>query len=555
MDSSFVEEFQSACKVAKHKGPVKTIGVFCWSDFGGGAERATYLWAHKLVAAMDVRIVWMHVSPLMRQPDSSLPIVFRQISGYPDKRLESVKKVLIEENVDTCLVVAIDSEITYTDILAARQCGCRQIVVDHSSFFYPLDAFVRAFDIFGLRAKILQEAELVVALSPQNVTCWRAAGLNNVTWIPNFLTFEPKEVSAVDPWLRLTNREFVMCGRISPIKGQDLVLRAFAKFIERYDEGHRYRMTFLGRFDNADYEAYIRGIVSECHLEKYVEFKGEVKDVATYYRRATLLLMGSKTEGAPMVLTEAKAYGLPALVFDLPLVAGIGDRYGVLSVLYGDLDAYAESLHRVVTDKEYYLALAQASRAALVGYGSEELLARWCEYLKRIGEGGRIVEEGGEKPPELVGEMIRSLIRLVPSLETVKDELSKAHRKIGDLQWELSYVNNKWKELTKDNRACHMVWVPYKNKFIELSLLGCWWVVAIVISVLQMLYRLFVYPLPFGIYYGYLRLFKKKYRWTHACFPCMNVFLKLLLPNFIIRLEMMRWRKRYWVKKNDRKKV
>ena len=56
--------------------------------------------------------------------------------------------------------------------------------------------------------------------------------------------------------------------------------------------------------------------IARAGIGKQLILKGRVPDTDSYYRNPRFFVLTSRFEGLPMVLLEAKAYGLPIVSFD-----------------------------------------------------------------------------------------------------------------------------------------------------------------------------------------------------------------------------------------------
>ena len=126
--------------------------------------------------------------------------------------------------------------------------------------------------------------------------------------------FGQKNVFIVDnpisfPVVQTVKKEdiIITMGRLSPEKGQDVLIRAFA--LIRGD----WKLHLLG-------DGYTRPslekLVNELGLADRVVFLGLQQDIALHLSKAKIYAMPSHTENFPMALIEAMAVGLPCVVTD-----------------------------------------------------------------------------------------------------------------------------------------------------------------------------------------------------------------------------------------------
>lgn len=113
-------------------------------------------------------------------------------------------------------------------------------------------------------------------------------------------------------------------------------------------------------------------------------FLGERKDVATWLRAASVLVLTSRWEARALVVQEAMAAGVPVVV---PAVGGLPGLVGDAGVLVppGDPSATADAVDGLLRDPERSRALALAGRARARTWDSPESEARrWAVRYRTL---------------------------------------------------------------------------------------------------------------------------------------------------------------------------
>lgn len=109
--------------------------------------------------------------------------------------------------------------------------------------------------------------------------------------------------------------------------------------------------------------------------------------VQDYYRAADLFALPSSREGLPVALLEAMATGLPAVASRLPGATDVLIEDGQNGVLVppGNVDALADALRRMLTDRSRAAALGVAARSRVTReFGSGQTAGRWLEAYRRL---------------------------------------------------------------------------------------------------------------------------------------------------------------------------
>ena len=97
----------------------------------------------------------------------------------------------------------------------------------------------------------------------------------------------------------------VAIGRLVPLKGIDLLLRAVAEIVRQRPD---FRLEIAG---DGPARPGLEQITRELGLNQHVRFLGEVRDIPALLARASLLVLPSLSEGISLTLLEAMACGLP----------------------------------------------------------------------------------------------------------------------------------------------------------------------------------------------------------------------------------------------------
>ena len=113
----------------------------------------------------------------------------------------------------------------------------------------------------------------------------------------------------------------------------------------------QWRLVLVG--DGAD-GTMLRQMAQDLALQR-VSFEGMQKNIAGYYDRASVVAMTSETEGWPLALSEAQAYGCIGIAFGC--TAGVSEILGTdgecgFVVPPFDEDKYAETLVKIASMSE-----------------------------------------------------------------------------------------------------------------------------------------------------------------------------------------------------------
>lgn len=169
-------------------------------------------------------------------------------------------------------------------------------------------------------------------------------------------------------------------GRLTREKGFDILLRAWA-LIGPARDGWMLRIVGGG-----EEEAALKALAAELGIHDSVVFVGQVRDVASEYRVASLYVMSSRWEGLPMTLLEAQHFGLPSVSTDCPtgpreVLSGGSGRL----VVPEDPQALADGLTGLIRDPDVRLGMACAAKENALRYRPQEIRRQWESMFGKLG--------------------------------------------------------------------------------------------------------------------------------------------------------------------------
>jgi colanic acid/amylovoran biosynthesis glycosyltransferase len=172
----------------------------------------------------------------------------------------------------------------------------------------------------------------------------------------------------VDPSLYAADRKStaaaaftMLCvGRLTPAKGQHLLLEAMARLRER---GEQVQLILIG--DGPD-RVSLQGLAQQLQLEDIVTFCGALNqdEVKAAYQRCDAFVLPSFAEGIPVVLMEAMAFGLPCVstrIAGIPELITDGENGFLTSP--SDIEDLVSRLHLLINDPGLRSRLGASGRA------------------------------------------------------------------------------------------------------------------------------------------------------------------------------------------------
>ena len=138
------------------------------------------------------------------------------------------------------------------------------------------------------------------------------------------------------------------------------------------------KLLMLGGMDN--HKSLNQELLSKAEMSKNIIFTGNVPNIEKYYAASDVFVAPSYREGFGLVVVEAEAMGLPAIVSNVPgQIDAIKENETGLTCVVKDSKSLENAMNKLVEDVELRLDLGnKASRYVEDNYDQKKLF----EYLK-----------------------------------------------------------------------------------------------------------------------------------------------------------------------------
>lgn len=240
--------------------------------------------------------------------------------------------------------------------------------------------------------------DLVLAISETNARFYQLYGCNT------YLVENPIPHDLIDKTDGLTyskSSRILLVGRLSYEKYPLEALEIFKIVYQSYPEA------LLDIVGDGDLRQDVLDYVKLNGLEHNVVFHGAktADELDLFYRNAAFVLVTSKMEGYPMIVLEAKAYGLPIVMYELPYLSLVQDGRGILASKPGDFSAMADNMLKILRDDQYRIMLGKQARESfcvLREYDQEKV---WCNIFRICTDDLKDAENPAHYSPEKVSRV------------------------------------------------------------------------------------------------------------------------------------------------------
>lgn len=321
---------------------------------GGGAERQlSVLAAEQARRGHDVHIVVRRTGVHVRTvQDSGVKIhELGNIRSIDPRLFLAMKRIIMRLRPSL-----VQTWLPQTDIvggLAALASRTPWIISERTSANYYEEIPITA----RLRLLLGRLASAVVANSDGGVQYWRAATSRalKLATVRNALPFERiREIIAADFPQPFAGPVFLVVGRFSGEKGQEIIVRALRDFTR----DTAVNVLIIGEGGE---RPVIEREIEAAALSGCVKTLPYQADWWRWLKVADGLISMSRYEGNPNVVLEAMAACCPVILSDIPAHREITDTSSALFVPVDDVGALASAMGVLLADKD--AAQARAKRA------------------------------------------------------------------------------------------------------------------------------------------------------------------------------------------------
>ena len=171
----------------------------------------------------------------------------------------------------------------------------------------------------------------------------------------------------------LTDPLILAAGRMTPQKGFDLLIHAFARVSDRHPD---WRLRICGA---GDQRRELLRLIEALGLSGVVNLDGPARNLGEAMQRASVFALSSRFEGMPLVLLEAMSKGLPVVSFDCPTGPRdvIEDHCNGILVPPGNVEAFSVGLRELVADDALRHRLGAEARNTAGRYSTRDIGERW----------------------------------------------------------------------------------------------------------------------------------------------------------------------------------
>ncbi len=171
----------------------------------------------------------------------------------------------------------------------------------------------------------------------------------------------------------------IWIGRLSEPKQPLVALDAFARAVSKYP---KLTLTMIGG-ENVGI-ANLKMKSKKLDIESQVVFVPEQPDINEYWAKADIHLLTSICESFCLVWAEAKAAGIPTVMFELPYLELAQDSRGYVSVEQKNVDALADAIVDLARNNKKRIAMGREASESLAPFNDDAVWDSWMRLYEGL---------------------------------------------------------------------------------------------------------------------------------------------------------------------------
>lgn len=333
----------------------------------GGTEKMTALLSSKLSGNNNIWIISKHLNDtsvfyeLNQKVNHSVLKNKRKMFGI-FRAIKEIKHFIKENRIDW--IINVDIGMCIYGIPAGWRTKARVITWEHANFYNNWNSKIFPY----IRRFAAKCSDVLVVLTEQDKKNYQThiKAKTPIYVIPNPSKKHHFEYNS-------DSNIIISAGLLVPIKGFDQAIQIASRVLPSHPA---WKWMIYGEGEERE---NLEKLVNELGINKQVVLPGNTNNMAAKYQEAAMYAMTSEMEGLPMVLLEAKSWGLPIVSFDVMTGPSdiIRDKINGYLIEQGNVEAFAEKVENLIESKNLREEFSRNSQLDMERFSIEVILKKW----------------------------------------------------------------------------------------------------------------------------------------------------------------------------------
>ena len=287
-------------------------------------------------------------------------------------RLPIIKnKTLIEkyDKSSNIKIYVLQNDLTPSSIKWYRNLNGGKKVIGIVHGVYMSSIFANLTGVYSIW-KFNQLYDAYIQVNADDYYVNKRLGINNSFFLPNLYTFDPDTT----PNSNLTYNNLLIIGReLDRIKGGMYGVKAMDIVRREIPDAKLYMISANGKVK------FLENLIQELNLTENIQIISLTKNISKYLLNTSVFINPSLSEACPMVINEAKAYGLPIVGFNVSY--SFPYQTGVITAQVTNYKQMAEEIIKLLKDYNYRKKKGFEAKESMKLISNKEIVYKWTQLF------------------------------------------------------------------------------------------------------------------------------------------------------------------------------
>lgn len=343
----------------------------------GGAERVASIVMNNLIMNKKYNITLLTLHGIDEKYQYEIHNEIKVVKSNQHDWAQSISDTILNNKID--LVINFICSMEYVSFISTNYPDIKLIYTIHNSPFYFRYHFLEFLNI-------AKKSDVTIVLTSYIYKILKLCGIERVAIIPNINTINTYE-TVLTP---VNNTKNIVCiGDFTRDRGNNKRLDRAIKVLSEVKKNNKDAILYVvGLYDLklkvAQSDQTLEELIKSLNLKigKDIAFKGIIHDMDSIYKDAAVCILTSTSEGMPMVVLEAGAYGVPVVANKINGLEDIilNGENGFI-VEQDDIHAMAEKVSLLLNNhKLRYKTSTSASKLA-AAFNKDNIIPKWEKLI------------------------------------------------------------------------------------------------------------------------------------------------------------------------------
>ena len=290
------------------------------------------------------------------------------------KAVKLLRTYIKKNNIEVLFGIGMTMNIV--GIISTIGLSTKFISCDHTNSIVDIDTTMKKLQRY-VGAKLADKIITLTTADRNNYIKKYKINSKRVDYIYNWI-----DSIDVEKKYNLDSKKLITVGRFHKQKGYDYLSKVAIKVLSRYPD---WQWDIYGS-GNDQIKQYLITELDKGGVLSRVHFKGNVKGTDNIYPDHAIYVMTSRYEGLPLVLLEAKQYGLPIVSFNCPTGPAeivLNGTNGVLIDNY-DTEQMRIKINELIENVELRKKFSQSAILDTEKFTKDKIIQQWIDLIEKM---------------------------------------------------------------------------------------------------------------------------------------------------------------------------